>query len=83
MECYDRSVLMADNELDLRRLNCPMPIIQTQKALRHMSSGEILSVVATDPGSIRDFPAFAYQTGHTLLEASEEGGEFRFRIRKG
>ena len=66
----------AQKELDTRGLNCPLPILKAKKALADMQSGELLKVVSTDPGSTRDFQAFARQTGHALVEQSAEGGEF-------
>ena len=71
-----------DKELDTRGLNCPLPILRTKKALSEMSSGQVLRVVATDPGAIRDFEAFARQTGNTLLESSDENKEFAFLLRR-
>ena len=73
---------MADLELDARGLNCPLPILRAKKALNSMSSGQILHVVATDPGSIKDFEAFARQTGNELIEANEVDGEFLFLVKK-
>lgn len=73
---------MADHELDARGLNCPLPILKVKKALNAMHSGQILRVLATDPGAVKDFEAFAEQTGNMLLESSEADGEFRFRIQK-
>ena len=69
-------MMQAQKELDTRGLNCPLPILKAKKALADMQSGEVLKVVATDPGSVRDFQAFAKQTGHALVEQSAEGGEF-------
>lgn len=69
-------------DLDARGLNCPLPILKAKKALAEMASGEVLRVVATDPGSVRDFQAFARQTGNTLLEHSGEGPEFTFFMRR-
>lgn len=69
-------------ELDVRGLNCPLPIVRAKQALNGMEGGEVLAVVATDPGAVRDFAAFAEQTGHGLLESREEGGEFYFLVRK-
>ena len=63
-------------EIDTRGLNCPLPILKAKKALAELQAGELLKVVATDPGSVRDFQAFARQTGHALVEQSAEGGEF-------
>jgi tRNA 2-thiouridine synthesizing protein A len=73
---------MADLELDARGLNCPLPILRAKKALNSMSSGQILHVVATDPGSIKDFEAFARQTGNALIESNEVDGEFLFLVKK-
>ena len=56
-----------DKELDARGLNCPLPILRTKKALTELASGQVLKVMATDPGSVKDFQAFSKQTGHTLL----------------
>lgn len=72
----------ANRDLDARGLNCPLPILRTKKLLNEMAGGEIVRIVATDPGSVRDFQAFAKQTGHALLESSEHGGEFVFLLRK-
>ncbi|MBL8359505.1 MAG: sulfurtransferase TusA family protein [Rubrivivax sp.] len=63
-------------ELDTRGLNCPLPILKAKKALADMVSGEVLKVVSTDPGSLRDFQAFSRQTGNELLEQSQGAGEF-------
>ncbi len=65
-----------DKELDVRGLNCPMPILKTKKALAELASGQLLRVAATDPGSVRDFQAFAKQTGHELVHQSEADGVF-------
>jgi len=69
-------------ELDARGLNCPLPILRTKKAMAELSSGEVLKVVATDPGAVKDFEAFAKQTGHTLVDHSAAGGEFTFFLKK-
>lgn len=71
-----------DFELDARGLNCPLPILRTKKALNTMTSGQVLKVLATDPGSVRDFQAFAKQTGNALLDMTEASGEFLFLLRK-
>ena len=71
-----------DKELDARGLNCPLPILRTKKALSDMSSGQILKIVATDPGAVRDFQAFSKQTGHPLLSSNTEQNEFVFFLRK-
>lgn len=63
-------------ELDARGLNCPLPILKAKKALADMSSGELLRVIATDAGSVRDFQAFAKQTGNELVEQQTVGGDF-------
>ena len=69
-------------ELDARGLNCPLPILKTKKALADMTSGQVLRVVATDPGAVRDFQAFAKQTGNALLAHSEENREFIFFMKR-
>jgi len=60
-----------DKELDARGLNCPLPILRAKKALADMQAGQVLRIVATDPGSVKDFQAFCKQTSHTLLEQSD------------
>ena len=65
-----------DQELDARGLNCPLPILKAKKALASMQSGQVLKVVATDTGSLRDFAAFAKQTGNELVEQQTVGSEF-------
>jgi tRNA 2-thiouridine synthesizing protein A len=69
-------------DLDARGLNCPLPILKAKKALAEMASGEILKVVATDSGSVRDFQAFSRQTGNLLLEHTENDNEFTFYMRR-
>lgn len=71
-----------DQELDVKGLKCPLPILRTKKALSGMSSGQVLQVVATDPSTSKDFDAFARQTGHELLASNENDGEFTFLIRR-
>jgi len=71
-----------DQELDASGLNCPLPILRAKKALNGMENGQILRVIATDPGSVKDFEAFAKQTGNELLESTEEGGKYLFFIKK-
>jgi tRNA 2-thiouridine synthesizing protein A len=71
-----------DKELDARGLNCPLPILRAKKALTDMSSGQILRIIATDPGSVKDFQAFSKQTGNELLEHSEANKEFTFFMKK-
>ncbi len=69
-------------ELDASGLNCPMPILRAKKALKDLQSGDILRIIATDPGSVKDFEAFAKQTGNELLESTSEGGSFIYRLKK-
>ena len=71
-----------DQELDARGLNCPLPILRAKKTLNAMTGGQILKIMATDPGSIKDFEAFAKQTGNKLLDSSEVDGEFHFTLKK-
>jgi tRNA 2-thiouridine synthesizing protein A len=71
-----------DKELDARGLNCPLPILRTKKALSDMTSGQVLRIVATDPGSVRDFQAFSKQTGHALLSSDSAQNEFVFFMQK-
>jgi len=73
----------ADLELDARGLGCPLPIVRTKKSMNTLQSGQVLKVIATDPGSVKDFEAFCHQTGHQLLGSSVENGEYYFNIRKG
>ena len=72
----------AQKELDTRGLNCPLPILKAKKALADMLSGEVLKVVATDPGSVRDFQAFARQTGNELVEQNSGETEFVHYLRR-
>jgi TusA-related sulfurtransferase len=65
-----------DKEIDTRGLNCPLPILRAKKALSDMASGQVLKIVATDPGSMRDFQAFAKQTGNQLLAQDTVEREF-------
>jgi tRNA 2-thiouridine synthesizing protein A len=74
--------LPADREVDARGLNCPLPILRTKKALNDMVSGQVLRVLATDPGSVRDFEAFAKQTGNQLLQHVEQDGVFSFLVKR-
>jgi tRNA 2-thiouridine synthesizing protein A len=71
-----------DQELDASGLNCPLPILRAKKTLSGMETGQILHIIATDPGSVKDFDAFSKQTGNELLESKEEGGKFHFLIKK-
>ena len=71
-----------DKELDARGLNCPLPILRTKKALTDMASGQVLKVMATDPGSVKDFQAFSKQTGNTLLSSEAAEKEYIFFMKK-
>jgi tRNA 2-thiouridine synthesizing protein A len=71
-----------DKELDARGLNCPLPILRAKKALNDMQSGQVLKIVATDPGSVKDFQAFAKQTGNDLLQQAEADKEFVFFLKR-
>ena len=71
-----------DRDLDVKGLNCPLPILKAKKALSDMQSGEILKVVATDPNSTRDFQAFARQTGNELLQQSQEEADYIHFLRR-
>lgn len=71
-----------DKEFDASGLACPMPIVKTKKALADMATGQVLRVVATDPGSVCDMAAFAEQTGNALLEQGSEAGKFVFFLKK-
>ncbi len=74
--------LQVDREVDARGLNCPLPILRTKKALNDMASGQVLRVLATDPGSVRDFEAFAKQTGNQLMQFAEQDGVFSFLVKR-
>ena len=74
--------MQAQKELDTRGLNCPLPILKAKKALADMTSGDVLRVVATDPGSVRDFQAFARQTGNELVEQTTNADEFIHFLRR-
>ena len=74
--------MQAQKEIDTRGLNCPLPILKAQKALSELQAGDVLKVLATDPGSLRDFQAFARQTGNELVEQSSGTGEFVHLLRR-
>ena len=74
--------MQADKEIDTKGLNCPLPILRAKKALAEMVTGQTLKVVATDPGSMRDFVAFAKQTGNELVEQEAVGDEFIHVLRR-
>jgi len=69
-------------ELDCRGMNCPLPVLKTKKAIVGLAAGDVLKVIATDPGSVADMAAFSRRTGHEILDQSEGGGEFVFYFRK-
>lgn len=71
-----------DTEVDARGLACPLPILRTKKALATMTSGQVLRILATDPGAVKDFQAFSRQTGNELLDHSEQNKEFEFFMRR-
>ena len=71
-----------DKECDARNLNCPLPILRCKKNLSEIEPAQILKIIATDPGSVKDFQAFCKQTGHELLQLDQEDGEFTFYIKK-
>ncbi len=68
--------------LDARGLNCPLPVLRTKKAVSGLDSGEVLEIIATDPGSVKDMVSFCSQTGHELLSSGQTDAGFVFRIRK-
>ncbi len=72
---------MADQTLDAKGLNCPLPILKAKKALKTISSGQTLEILATDPGSVADFEAFCRTTGHELVEHSVDDKTYRFIIK--
>ena len=73
---------MDTNTLDAKGLLCPLPVLKARKALKAMAPGEMIEVLATDPGAVKDFAAFCRTTGHILVESSEVAGILRFLIRK-
>jgi tRNA 2-thiouridine synthesizing protein A len=73
---------MSDELLDARGLKCPLPVLRARKAMQRLAPRDVLQVLATDPGAVKDFEAFCEATGHELLESQEHGNEFTFRIRK-
>ena len=74
--------IVVDQTLDCTGMACPMPILKTRKAIDGMTTGQVLKMTATDPGSVSDMEAFTKKTGNTLIEATREGGTFIFYIRK-
>jgi len=75
-------LVIADELVDARGLSCPMPIVKTATAMRTLASGKVVEVLATDPGSVKDFNAWARSTGNELIESTQEGSVYRFLIRK-
>jgi tRNA 2-thiouridine synthesizing protein A len=73
---------MADQVLDAKGMNCPLPILKAKKALKKMSGGEILAIESTDPGSVADFAAFCNQTGNELLSSTTEGDVYKYEIKR-
>tara|TARA_B100000029_G_C17555880_1_gene951672 strand:- start:328 stop:573 length:246 start_codon:yes stop_codon:yes gene_type:complete len=71
-----------NKELDTSGLNCPLPIIKAKKEINEMEIGQILHVISTDPGAVKDFESFANQTGHQLLESNEKDNKFYFFLKK-
>ena len=71
-----------DKELNARNMSCPLPIVKTKKALADMMPNQVLKVISTDTGSVKDMAAFAEQTGNALLSTVEENGEFIFYMQK-
>jgi tRNA 2-thiouridine synthesizing protein A len=78
----DSDTVEFHKDLDARGLNCPLPILKAKKALADMETGQVLRIVATDTGSVRDFQAFAKQTGNALLAHTHINGEFTFLMRR-
>jgi TusA-related sulfurtransferase len=74
--------MIVNKEIDTRGLNCPLPILKAKKALADMVSGDVLKVVSTDPGSVRDFQAFAKQTGNELVEQTSAADEFTHLLKR-
>ncbi len=74
--------MQSQKEIDTRGLNCPLPILKAKKALSELQAGDVLKVLATDPGSVRDFQAFARQTGNELVEQTSVGDEFVHYLRR-
>lgn len=74
---------MATMEIDCKGLNCPMPILKAKKAIKGLAGGDTLKVLATDPGSVKDFEAFCRSGGHKLVETGEDGGVYSYLIEKG
>jgi tRNA 2-thiouridine synthesizing protein A len=78
----DGTIMDFDKDLDARGLNCPLPILRAKKTLAEMASGQVLRILTTDPGAVKDFQAFSKQTGNELLSHSEANKEFTFFMKK-
>jgi TusA-related sulfurtransferase len=76
------AVIEVSQHVDARRLSCPMPIVKTAQAIKLVASGELIEVLATDAGSVKDFAAWSRTTGHELVEQSVDGGVYRFVLRR-
>jgi tRNA 2-thiouridine synthesizing protein A len=76
------SIVTADATVDARGLSCPMPIVKTAQAVKGLAAGQVVEVLATDAGSIKDFAAWSKSTGNELVEQSVDGGVYRFVLRK-
>ncbi len=82
MSDYCATTTDVTTELDVQGLNCPMPLLKAKQALNRLAGGELLRVLATDPGSVRDFEVFSAQSGHELLDAQTRGDTFVYLLRK-
>ncbi len=76
------NIMTFDKEVDTRGLNCPLPILRAKKALNDMQTGQVLKVVATDPGAVKDFQAFCKQTGNELLSQAQADREYSFFVKR-
>jgi tRNA 2-thiouridine synthesizing protein A len=74
------TLIKVDGQVDARGLSCPMPIVKTAQAIKPMSSGQVLEVLATDPGAVKDFAAWSKSTGNPIIESGEDAGVYRFLI---
>ncbi len=74
--------MQTSHQIDTSGMNCPLPILKTKKAIAGLSSGEVLQITSTDPGSVKDLDAFCIQTGHQMLSNQEINGKFIFQIKK-
>lgn len=73
---------MSETDLDVKGLNCPLPILKAKKAIKGLEAGDVINIVSTDSGSVKDFEAFCRQTGNELLESGEDAGVYSFKIKK-